>query len=138
MKKLLFALLVLFIGISAQADGFNYLRFNTSGGAEQSVSTDGLKIVFQNGKMVATSNGGNATIMLSSMNYMYFSNEGGSSQWLPGDVNRDGSVNVSDITELINMIMGFTAEDLERGDVNGDGRINVSDITALIDIIMNS
>ena len=55
-----------------------------------------------------------------------------------GDVNVDGSVNVSDITALINMIMDFTPTDVELGDVNGDTRVNVSDITALIDIIMNS
>lgn len=137
MKKLLFAMLVLFIGISTQAQGFTYLRFNTGSGAEQCVPTDGLRIVFKNGKLLATSNGGNATIMLSSMNYMYFSNEGDSSQWQTGDVNRDGVVNVSDITALIDMIMDFAPEG-ESGDVNGDGRINVSDITAVIDIIMNS
>ena len=75
--------------------------------------------------------------MLSSMNYMYFSNEGESSQGIVGDVNHDGSVDVRDISALINMIMAFTPEE-ESGDVNGDGRINVSDITALIDIIMHS
>ncbi|MBQ1611420.1 MAG: dockerin type I repeat-containing protein [Muribaculaceae bacterium] len=55
-----------------------------------------------------------------------------------GDVNVDGSVNVSDITALINMIMAYTPTDAELGDVNRDSRVNVSDITALIDIIMNS
>lgn len=137
MKKFVFAMLVLLMGISAQAQGFTYLRFNTSSGTEKCVATDGLRIVFNNGKLVATSNGGNATIMLSSMNYMYFSNEGESSQGIVGDVNHDGSVDVRDISALINMIMAFTPEE-ESGDVNGDGRINVSDITALIDIIMHS
>ena len=137
MKKFVFAMLVLLMGISAQAQGFTYLRFNTGSGTEKCVATDGLRIVFNNGKLVATSNGGNATIALSSMNYMYFSNEGESSQGIVGDVNHDGSVDVRDISALINMIMAFTPEE-ESGDVNGDGRINVSDITALIDIIMHS
>ena len=137
MKKFVFAMLVLLMGISAQAQGFTYLRFNTGSGTEKCVATDGLRIVFNNGQLVATSNGGNATIMLSSMNYMYFSNEGESSQGIVGDVNHDGSVDVRDISALINMIMAFTPEE-ESGDVNGDGRINVSDITALIDIIMHS
>ena len=130
-------MLVLLMGISAQAQGFTYLRFNTGSGTENCVATDGLRIVFNNGKLVATSNGGSATITLSSMNYMYFSNEGESSQGIVGDVNHDGNVDVRDISALINMIMAFTPEE-ESGDVNGDGRINVSDITALIDIIMNS
>ena len=54
----------------------------------------------------------------------------------PGDVNLDGKVNVSDITALINMIMGLQPEYLTTGDVNGDGNINVSDVTALINKIL--
>ena len=53
-----------------------------------------------------------------------------------GDVNGDGRVNVSDVTALINMILGMTAMDQEAADVNGDGRVNVSDVTALINIIL--
>ena len=55
---------------------------------------------------------------------------------IPGDVNGDGSVNVMDITALIDEIMNDGTN--PRADVNGDGDINVMDITALIDIIMNS
>lgn len=55
---------------------------------------------------------------------------------LRGDVNGDGRVNVSDVTELINMILGLTPMDTSRGDVNGDGRVNVSDVSELINIIM--
>jgi hypothetical protein len=53
-----------------------------------------------------------------------------------GDVNGDGRVNVSDVTALINMILGMTTMDQETADVNGDGRVNVSDVTALINIIL--
>ena len=55
---------------------------------------------------------------------------------LKGDVNGDGRVNVSDVTALINMILGMTTMDEARADVNGDGRVNVSDVTALINIIL--
>ena len=55
---------------------------------------------------------------------------------LKGDVNGDGKVNVSDVSALINMILGVTAMDQTRADVNGDGRVNVSDVTALINIIL--
>ena len=54
----------------------------------------------------------------------------------PGDVNGDGKVNVSDVSALINMIMGITAMDQSAADVNGDGRVNVSDVSALINIIL--
>ncbi len=54
----------------------------------------------------------------------------------PGDVNSDGKINVSDVTALINMIMGITSMDEACGDVNGDGKVNVSDVSALINIIL--
>ncbi|MBQ2491131.1 MAG: dockerin type I repeat-containing protein, partial [Muribaculaceae bacterium] len=55
---------------------------------------------------------------------------------LVGDVNGDGRVNVSDVSELINMILGLTPMDSTHADVNGDSRVNVSDVTALINIIL--
>lgn len=55
---------------------------------------------------------------------------------LRGDVNRDGQVNVSDVTTLINMILGTLTIDQEVADVNYDDAVNVSDVTALINIIL--
>ena len=57
---------------------------------------------------------------------------------LKGDVNRDGKVNVSDVTALINMILGVITKDEESADVNKDGKINVSDVTALVNIILGT
>jgi predicted lipoprotein with Yx(FWY)xxD motif len=53
-----------------------------------------------------------------------------------GDVNGDGKVNVSDVSALINMILGVIPMDKTLGDVNGDGVVNVSDVSALINIIL--
>ena len=55
---------------------------------------------------------------------------------LTGDVNNDERVNVSDVTTLVNMILGTIPKDEARADVNGDGRVNVSDVSALINIIL--
>ena len=55
---------------------------------------------------------------------------------LIGDVNVDERVNVSDVTTLINMILGFETTNQARADINGDGKVNVSDVTALINIIL--
>ena len=60
----------------------------------------------------------------------------GGDESVPGDVNNDGKVNVSDVTALVNMILGVASMDQERADVNGDGKVNVSDVTALINIIL--
>ena len=56
----------------------------------------------------------------------------------PGDVNLDNLVNVSDVTALINMILGIIPVDKDYGDVNKDGSVNVSDITRLINIILGN
>ena len=53
-----------------------------------------------------------------------------------GDVNGDGNVDVSDVTALINMILGTTPADLEVADINADGILDVTDVTALINEIL--
>lgn len=55
---------------------------------------------------------------------------------VPGDVNGDGTVDVSDVTSLVAMILDSTKE-TSAGDVNGDGSIDVADITRLVAIILN-
>ena len=54
---------------------------------------------------------------------------------LKGDVNGDGVVNTSDVSALLNIILG-SAETVPAADVNGDGTVNTSDVTALINIIL--
>ena len=53
---------------------------------------------------------------------------------IPGDVNGDGEVNISDVSDIVDLMLSgkFT----EAGDVNGDGEINITDINAIIDIIL--
>ncbi|MBQ3959926.1 MAG: dockerin type I repeat-containing protein, partial [Muribaculaceae bacterium] len=53
-----------------------------------------------------------------------------------GDVDGNGTVNVSDVTALVNMILGVIPMDIEAGDVDGNGAVNVSDVTALVNIIL--
>ncbi len=53
---------------------------------------------------------------------------------LPGDVNGDGAVNISDVNVVIDMILNGRFE--ASGDVNGDGSVNISDINTLIAIIL--
>ena len=53
-----------------------------------------------------------------------------------GDINGDGEINVSDVTALINKILGSSTYSDALCDINGDGEINVSDVTALINMIL--
>ena len=55
-----------------------------------------------------------------------------------GDLNADGRVNMTDVTTLINIILGNTAPAAAAADLNADGRVNVTDVTALIAIILGT
>lgn len=50
------------------------------------------------------------------------------------DVNNDHEVNVTDVTMLVNIILG--SDKSNRGDVNGDEAVNVTDVTTLVDFIL--
>lgn len=58
---------------------------------------------------------------------------------LPGDVNGDGEVNVSDIACVAAVITHaiVNGDMAVRADLNGDGEVNVSDVTALVAIILD-
>ncbi|MDO4510637.1 MAG: choice-of-anchor J domain-containing protein [Bacteroidales bacterium] len=53
-----------------------------------------------------------------------------------GDINGDGVLNVSDVTALVNYLLGEADYPEAVCDINGDGRVNISDVTALINIII--
>ena len=55
---------------------------------------------------------------------------------LVGDINGDGVVNVSDVTALINKILGTADYSDSVCDIDGNGTVNVSDVTALINLIL--
>ena len=54
---------------------------------------------------------------------------------VPGDVNGDGEVNISDVNAVIDMILSQSSD--RAGDVNGDGEVNIADVNAVIDLILN-
>lgn len=59
---------------------------------------------------------------------------------IPGDANGDGVVNVTDIVEIVNSILGHPSDKFifEAADVNGDGVVNVTDIVSVVNIILSS
>ena len=55
----------------------------------------------------------------------------------PGDVNSDGTVNIADVTELIDYLLNSeTAIDQGAADIDGDGIISIADVTELIDFLL--
>ena len=55
----------------------------------------------------------------------------------PGDVNGDGQVNISDVTDLIDLLLAGTGAGNAAADVNGDGQVSISDVTDLIDMLLS-
>ena len=57
---------------------------------------------------------------------------------IKGDVNNDEQVNVTDVTCLVNHVLGIQSEGfiLFNPDINGDGQITVTDVTVLVNIIL--
>ncbi|MBQ9575329.1 MAG: choice-of-anchor J domain-containing protein [Muribaculaceae bacterium] len=58
-----------------------------------------------------------------------------------GDVNRDGNVNISDVTALINHLLSGDLEESDNfsplnANVNGDATVNISDVTSLINLLL--
>ena len=56
---------------------------------------------------------------------------------LRGDVNGDGSVNISDVTALIDLLLGGGTISNPAADCNQDSSVNISDVTALIDYLLS-
>ncbi len=56
-----------------------------------------------------------------------------------GDCNGDGSVDILDVVEIINYILGTPNQDFifENCDMDGDGLINVIDVIQLVNLILN-
>jgi M6 family metalloprotease-like protein len=107
----------------------------------------------ETGKAVITNLPTNAPIMLriktsgSSSEYCFIDDIEISYEatWTPefieGDVNGDGMVNIADVTRLIDYLLDSenTANFNENAaNVNGDADINIADVTALIDRLLNS
>ena len=53
-----------------------------------------------------------------------------------GDVNRDGTMNITDMTELIDALLSNDTYGI-NGDVDGDGNVNIGDVTDLIDRLLS-
>jgi len=53
---------------------------------------------------------------------------------IKGDINDDGEVDVTDVVELIDMVLGGIYDAV--GDINGDGEVDVTDVVELIDMVL--
>ena len=53
----------------------------------------------------------------------------------PGDLNDDGEVDVTDVVELIDLVLSGSTD--PAADINGDGEVDVTDVAELIDMVLS-
>ena len=60
-------------------------------------------------------------------------------EFVRGDVNKSGNVNIEDVTALIDYLLGGDASlvNLDACDCDESGSVNIEDVTALIDYLLN-
>ena len=78
--------------------------------------------------------GTNVELPVTQIEYSY--TEGAAS--LRGDVNMDGTININDVTVLIDYLLGSEVEpfDVEAANCNLDESVGIADVTALIDYLL--
>lgn len=133
-------MLIALVAICASAETYSYLKFTKTNGSTVTCSVAGIKVTYDNSNITVTNDEGTTTIALSEVQDMYFSNEAGSEpSYKVGDVNRDGSVSIADVTALIDYLLGGDADgiDTTAANVNGDDGISIADVTALIDLLLS-
>ena len=53
-----------------------------------------------------------------------------------GDINGDSTVDIEDVTELINRILDGSSTYVAEGDIDSDGTIDINDVTGIISIVL--
>ena len=63
-------------------------------------------------------------------------------KFLLGDVNRDDSITIADLTAQVNLILGNNAQDAsgydrDAADMNADGKVTTEDIEPLVNLLLD-
>ncbi len=139
MKKTIITMLIALVAMTISAETYNYLKFTKTNGSTLTYSVEGLKLTYDNSNVYVTNAETTATIALAEVQDMYFSNEAGGSDYKIGDVNKDGSVTISDVTALIDYLLGGDESTINvlAANLNGDDGVTIADVTALIDLLLS-
>ncbi len=138
MKKTIITMLIALVAMVASAETYNYLKFTKTNGSTVTYSVEGLKLTYDATNVTVTNVDGTNTIALAEVQDMYFSNEAEAS-YLRGDVDCNGTIDIADVTALIDYILSKdpTGISLQAGDCDLDGEISISDVTSLTDYILS-
>ena len=111
--------------------------FEKMGTVKWSTSNSNVITVSETGEITPVSVG-TANVYLTINNSQAVCSVTVEKQYLKGDVNGDGKINIKDWNILyayINETMTLSSEELQRADVNEDGKINVKDLNRLYEHI---
>ena len=82
----------------------------------------------------------NAALHLSDDTALFITT-GKANNYLLGDVNADGSINILDVVQLVNIVLGADNPDgyqIIVSDLNSDGEINILDVVQLVNIVLGA
>lgn len=132
-------MLIALVAMVASADTYSYLKFTRTDGSTVTYSVEGIKLTYDDTNVTITNVDGTASLPLAQVQNMEFTNDAGSSTTvIRGDVNGDGSVNITDVSQLINYLQGGDVEIVQAAaNCNGDNDVNISDVTMLINFLLN-
>ena len=80
----------------------------------------------------------NAAMQLSD-NTALFITTGRANNYLIGDINADESINILDVVQLVNLVLGADTPDgyqIIVSDINSDGQINILDVVQLVNLVL--
>jgi len=139
MKKTIITMLIALVALFAGAETYSYLKFTRTDGSTVTYSVEGIKLTYDDTNVTITNVDGTASLPLAQVQNMEFTNDAGSSTTvIRGDVNGDGSVNITDVSLLINYLQGGDVEIVQAAaNCNGDNDVNISDVTMLINFLLN-
>ena len=140
MKKILLIFAILLGSLQVVADDYTQLVFKNSDGSLSSITSMGLTITFEEGKMTAVNGDEILVIDIGNIVVMYFSSNSSTPTDGLGDVNKDGIINITDVVLTVNYIIGQTPSDFyeENADVNRDGSITVTDVTYILNLMLGN
>ena len=132
-------MLIALVAMVASAETYSYLKFTKTNGTTLTYSVEGLKLTYNASNVTVTNVEGTATIALTEVQDMYFSNEAGGPAFIRGDVNGDNTVSIADVTALINYLLSGDASgiNVDAANCNEDENVSIADVTTLINYLLS-
>ena len=128
-------------GSSINYGSMSVIKFPVRAGSQYVVNANGSKMT-ATGFYFDTTGDATVTVLNAGETITLLENGRlpGTTDFLLGDVNGDGMINISDVVSLVSYILGQNPSSFihEAADVNNDTEINISDVVALVNVILTA